>query len=68
MLLDEFISTYGEGYGNDLISIKGFCEEWSQEDVMSAKWYEGIKERTIKRWQTIGGGVYPVEICIELAE
>lgn len=68
MLLGEFISTYGDGYGNDLISIEGFCEEYSQEDVITAEWYESIRERTIKRWQTIGGDVNPVEICVELVE
>lgn len=66
MTLYEFISTYGNGYGNDLISIKGYCEEYRQDDVISAEWYDKIKYKVIKRWQTIGGGMYPVEICIQL--
>ena len=66
MILNEFIKTYGLGCGNDLISIKGYCEEYVQDDVISADWYDKIKYKQIKRWQTIGGGMYPVEICIEL--
>lgn len=68
MILNEFIKTYGLGYGNDLISIEGYCEEYVQDDVISADWYDKIKYKQIKRWQTIGGGMYPVEICIELDE
>lgn len=66
MILNEFIKTYGLGCGNDLISIKGYCEEYCQDDVISAEWYDKIKYKVIKRWQTIGGGMYPVEICIQL--
>lgn len=70
MTLYEFIRTYGEGdgegYGNDLISIEGYCEEYMQDEVISAEWYDKIKYKVIKRWQTIGGGMYPVEICIQL--
>lgn len=73
MKLHDFLITYGgidkeEGFygGNDCISIDGYCEEWSQESVMTAEWYEEIKDRTIGRWQTIGGGMYKVEICITL--
>ena len=70
MTLYEFIRTYGEGdgegYGNNLISIEGYCEEYMQDEVISAEWYDKIKYKVIKRWQTIGGGMYPVEICIQL--
>ena len=63
MTLHDFLSSYG---GNNCISIDGYCEEWSHESVMSAEWYEEIKDRTIGCWQTIGGGMYKVEICITL--
>ena len=66
MTLYEFISIYGEGYGDDIISIEGYCEEWMQDDVISAEWYDKIKDKVIKRCQTTGGGMYPVEICIQL--
>lgn len=68
MILNEFIKTYGLGCGNDLISIEGYCEEYCQDDVISATWYDKIKYKVVKRWQTIGGGMYPIEICIELDE
>lgn len=73
MTLHEFLSMYGDTYheekiydGNDCISIDGYCKEWSQEEVMTFGWYEEIKDKTIKRWQTIGGGMYKTEICIFL--
>ncbi|MCM1506181.1 MAG: hypothetical protein NC177_03460 [Ruminococcus flavefaciens] len=68
MLLGEFMSTYGEGEGNDLISIENFFGSCSQEEIMTSEVYESIKGRTIKSWQTIGGGAYPVEICVFLAD
>ena len=77
MTLNDILTRYGDVrhtgdpetdhfFGNDLISIDGFCEEYHQEDVMTSDWYNAIMNKTIKRWQTIGGGMYPVEICIEL--
>ncbi len=77
MTLNDFLMVYGdvryEGdpetdyfHGNHFISIKGYCEETCQQFVMTANWYNTIKNKAIKRWQTIGGGIYPVEICIEL--
>lgn len=75
MTLDNFLNTYGnvdrnENFygGNDCISIDGYCEEESQEEIMTADWYKAIRNKTIKRWQTIGGGVYKVEICITLRD
>lgn len=48
MILYEFIKKYGyPGGGNDLISIEGYCEEYSQEDVTSAEWFDKIKYRPI---------------------
>lgn len=73
MTLHNFLSIYGrvdkkDNYygGNHCISIEGYCEAASQEEVMTADWYRNIKNKTIKRWQTIGGGMYKVEICIKL--
>ena len=63
MTLSNFVNTYG---GNDLISIDEYCEEYTKDEVLSANWYKEIKGRTIEMWQTIGGGIYPVELCISL--
>lgn len=37
-----------------------------KDEVLTADWYKEIKDRTIERWQTIGGGIYSVEVCISL--
>ena len=63
MTLSNFVNTYG---GNDLISIDKYCEECTKNEVLTSNWYKEIKGRTIESWQTIGGGIYPVEVCISL--
>lgn len=75
MTLHDFLSTYGEVYeeenfygGNDCISIGKYCEELSHEEVMTADWYKDIKNREIKTWQTIGGGMEKIEIWIDLKD
>lgn len=75
MTLSNFLNTYGDidrannfFGGNNCISIEGYCEECSQEEVMTSSWWKEIRNRTVKRWQTIGGGMYKVEICITLKE
>ena len=76
MTLDDMLKIYGyknnyeecEYYGNDVISIDGFCEEMSQTDIIKSSWYNDIKDRKIAWWQTIGGGMYKVEITIVLEE
>lgn len=75
MTLGNFLNTYGEtdkkdGFygGNHCISIKGYCEELSQEEIMVSNWYREIRKKSIKQWQTIGGGIYKVEIYITLKD
>lgn len=75
MTLSNFLNTYGEVnrtnnfFGeNDCISIDGYCEECSQEEILTSAWWKEISNRIVKRWQTIGGGCYKVEICITLKE
>lgn len=75
MTLHDFLNSYGdvdenENFygGNHCISIDGYCEECDQREVMMAKWYNAIKNKHIKRWQTIGGGAYKIEICIDLVD
>lgn len=67
MLLGEFMSTYDDACYNDLIVIENFFSG-SLEDFMKTEGYEIFIKRTIKRWCVIGGGAYPVEICVELLE
>lgn len=35
---------------------------------MTVSWYKAIRNNKIKRWQTISGDIYKVEICIILSE
>lgn len=45
-----------------------YCEEENQEDILDAEWFEKIAQREVKRFCVIGGGMYKVELCIELRE
>lgn len=55
MTLSNFLNTYGDVDkanffgGNHCISMDGYCEECSQEEVMTASWYKAIRNYTIKR-------------------
>lgn len=49
--------------------------EWLSDDnpnhykptcIAKESWWEEIKNRRIKRWNVIGGGIYKVELAIEL--
>jgi hypothetical protein len=67
MTLKNFLSTYGR---NACISIKGYCEEASYDemffDITEESWWNEVKNRKIKHWNIIGGGAYKVELTIEL--
>ena len=47
---------------------KRYCEEEEQETIMESEWFEKIADYEVKRFCVIGGGIYPVELCIEVAE
>lgn len=53
-------------YGNALVSIEGVCEEYQHEDVYRADWWHLYREYQVKSFQIIGGGEYPLELCIKL--
>lgn len=64
MSLKEFFENYD---GNAIISIEGYCEEWlSDDNPKKESWWEEIKDRRVKSWGVIGGGIYKVEIMIKL--
>ena len=79
MTLEEFLLKYG---GNGCVSIEGYCEEASydyytevDEDnpnnykptcIAKEPWWNEVKDREIKRWNIIGGGMYKVELWIDL--
>lgn len=44
-----------------------YCEEENQEDILESEWFEKIANRRVKRFCVIGGGMYKVELCIEVA-
>lgn len=43
-----------------------FCEEEEQEDFMQSEEYQKIADYTVKRFCVIGGGIYKVELYIEV--
>ena len=43
-----------------------YCEEEEQETFMESGTYQKISDYTVKRFCVIGGGMYPVELCIEV--
>lgn len=45
-----------------------FCEEEEQEDFMQSEAYQKIADYTVRRFCVIGGGIYKVELCIEVEE
>ena len=66
MTLCDFLFTYGNGYGNHKITIIGYCEELTQEEIYKSYFYESIKLRTVFWWNTVCGYFYPVEVIIQL--
>lgn len=65
MTLQNFLRRYD---GDDAVSIKGYCEEWRKEEVLTADWYKKIRRMSIDRWLILGGGMYKIEIWIELEQ
>lgn len=57
MTLEEFLQNYG---GNACISIDGYCEEANYD------FWTDVKDREIKNWNIIGGGMDKVELWINL--
>lgn len=43
-----------------------YCEEEEQEDFMQSEEYQKIADYTVKRFCVIGGGIYKVELYIEV--
>lgn len=43
-------------------------EECSQDEIMESELYKSIKNRTVDHFCVIGGGMYDVELVIELKE
>lgn len=43
-----------------------YCEEASEDDIWESEWFEEIADREVKRFCVIGGGMYNVELCIEV--
>lgn len=77
MTVQEFLQNYG---GNECVSIEGYCEEneWELSDdnpnhykptcIAEEPWWNEVKDREIKEWNIIGGGMYKVELWIDLEE
>lgn len=77
MTLREFLELHEGGVAYDCVSIaegsRGiknrhqYCEEESQDYILESEWFEKIADREVVRFCVIGGGMYKVELCIEVA-
>lgn len=47
---------------------KKYCEEEEKENIVQSEWFHQLAEREVIRFCVIGGGMYNVELCIELAD
>lgn len=70
MTVQEFLQNYG---GNECVSIEGYCEEkhydyYKPTCIAEEPWWNEVKDREIKEWNIIGGGMYKVELWIDLEE
>lgn len=65
MTLENFLENYG---GNGCISIDGYCEEKEYDHIYDAEWWNELKDKEIASWNIIGGGIYPLELFIEIQE
>lgn len=65
MSLEEFLENY-KGYA--CITIEDYCDEQSDDlyPIKNEPWWNEVKDRKVKAWYIIGGGIYPVELDIEL--
>lgn len=63
--LKEIMKLHKNGCCN-CISIDGYCEELSQEDVLAMECYQEIKNRAVDHFCIIGGGMHQIELCIAL--
>jgi len=68
MKLKELMNVLEDGVA--CFSILPYCEEYGDglDSLKEESWYSEIKDRTVKRIATIGGGIYEVETCIELED
>ena len=72
----DIISTGKRGGKNDSTGIE--ADEWELSDdnpnhykptcIAEEPWWNEVKDREIKEWNIIGGGMYKVELWIDLEE
>lgn len=65
MSLEEFLENYK---GCACISIENYCDEQSYDlyPIKNEPWWNEVKDRKVTAWDIIGGGIYPVELIIEI--
>ena len=75
MTLGEFLKLHDGGgacvsiyFHNHKGKTKYFCEEEAQSYILESEWFEEIKDRTVRKFCVLGGGCYPVELYIQIAE
>ena len=73
MTLRDFLELHEGGCACNCVSISEqsgcqFCEEESQDYILKSEWFKKIADKEVVRFCVIGGGIYKVELCIEIQE
>lgn len=63
MTVKEFLQNYG---GNECVSNNP--NHYKPTCIAEESWWNEVKDREIKEWNIIGGGMYKVELWIDLEE
>lgn len=68
---DAYVSIHKETTYNremDIYTETYYFEEACQEDILESDTFKEIASKQVDQFCVIGGGAYPVELCISLKE
>ena len=81
MKLKKFLEMHKEGCCQGCVTVeqlpynhrhhrfaKVYFEEAEQEDILASPEFRQIADKQVESFSIIGGGMYPVELCIFLKE
>lgn len=79
MNLQNFLKLHKDGTAQNCISVqqepydyqnhrytKTYFEECSYEDILASATFKQIARKKVDHFNIIGGGMYPVELCVYL--
>lgn len=81
MTVKNFLKMHQNGCAQSCISIqqlpydhekrcysKTYFEECDQEEILSSDTFKEISSKQVDHFHVIGGGIYPVELCVYVRE